>query len=110
MNYLKIDETKLDKHIETFFEQNGKNPYLICSEKTFNLLPRYHSVRASDPQIVSKGQIALINTVSFSKYPESITIDDKKYISANDDSNKTWKQCKVFIDNELEDGEIKVLM
>lgn len=107
MNFIKIDEEKLQKYIDVFYEQNKKYPYLICSKKTAKMLPSHHSFVATNIQTVSIGQEISLSSSPYK--PKSISIDNKEYISKDSPVyEKYWGNCKVFIDNDLEYGEIRI--
>lgn len=107
MNFIKIDEEKLHKYIDVFYEQNKKYPYLICSKKTAEMLPNHCSFIATNIQTVAIGQEISLSSGPYK--PKNISIDGKEYIPKNSPLyEKYWGNCKVIIDNDLEYGEIRI--
>ena len=47
MTEIKIDEEKLQRHIDTYYDLFNTYPYLICSEETMKLLSRKYELYIS---------------------------------------------------------------
>lgn len=86
MTGIKIDEEKLQRHIDTYYDLFNTYPYLICSEETMKLLPR--------------------------KYEFYMTTSTLSFTIGNETAKKEevvkWHGAKILIDNELPLGEFHI--
>ena len=99
MFILKIDQEKIKKCIEVYKDQhNGEKPYIICNEKTAKLI----TSEKEKPKTLSS---VIANNITYNiQTPiEKIEINGIKFIK-----NKKWDGITVFIDDELEFGEIHI--
>ncbi len=78
---IKFDEEKVGHCIQAYKDERGKNPYLIMSEKTAKILPK------------------LTNTIRIT--PDGTTIQ-------YDNTPRSWNNCKILIDDDLEFGEVHI--
>jgi hypothetical protein len=86
MTGIKIDEEKLQRHIDTYHDLFKVYPYLICSEETMKLLPRKYELYMTT------------STISF-------TIGDG---TTKKEEVLKWHEAKILIDNELPLGEFHI--
>lgn len=83
MTGIKIDEEKLQRHIDTYYDLFNTYPYLICSEETMKLLPYKWELYISS----------------------SFTIGNETEKEAK---VMKWHEAKILIDNELPLGEFHI--
>lgn len=89
---ISFDKAVIDRQIQAFKDMHNRDPYLICSEKTFYALP----------ETKNEKYITIFNNsimLSNGNEPESKGREEH-------DANKVYITSKVFIDNGLEVGEI----
>lgn len=104
MRAIKLDVEKIKHCIDGYKDEHNKPPYLIMSSKTKKLLPSSSSITLNEGLCISTSMITNIVTS-----PESIVVDDKKYIlEKNLDKIATWNECKIMIDDTLELGEVHI--
>ena len=94
--------------IAAYHDEHGDYSYLIMNEKMMKKLPKKHGViNVSENGGISSytsGSIILKN-----QYPQTIAVDGKEYIPANDKNDLIkWQNCKIMIDDDLEFGEIYI--
>lgn len=82
---LKFNEESINTQITAFKDAHDRNPYIICSKKTYELFPECE-------RIEHNGFIHL-------SYNEL-------HINGSNNTYHIYKDCKVFIDDELEIGEV----
>lgn len=87
---IKFDEEKVCHCIQAYKDEHGKNPYLIMSEKTVKILP------------------LSMQTTYISSSPISFSIGGQTSVDDNATKNKSWKNCKILIDNDIDFGEVYV--
>ena len=105
MRAIKLDVEKIKHCIDGCKDERGKPPYLIMSSKTKELLLPSSCITLNKEFYMSSSMITT-NTVTS---PESILIDDKKYVlEKNLDKIATWNECKILIDDTLELGEVYI--
>lgn len=90
---LKFDKDMFEKHVEVFKDNNGRNPYIICSSETKECFPKniYSGINTI---CLPTGDYYVSTKLSGEpKEPPKKTYD-------------TWCGCKVFIDDDLPCGEV----
>ena len=94
---LKLDRKTLDNHIKVFEETNHRKPYIICSDATYSMLIDDDSNLTLFPKYEPEEKHA---TVSLGTETFEIKQIDKPV------KRKYNLWYTVFIDDELETGEV----
>lgn len=111
---IKFDKEKVEKCIDGYMDEYGKNPYLILSEKTFGLLKDENafSLSINNNGISTHDVITQLglstNNINFDEM--SIKINDNEFVNKNKKTKDygTWHGAKILIDNSLPYGEVHV--
>ena len=85
---LHIDKHKLDYEIQLYIAATGRNPYIICSEETEDIM------------------IKALDYISSQAYCDNITALKKNH--PNEKLITMYCGCKLLIDNSLKLGEIEI--
>ena len=83
-----VSEDKLNNSVEYYKTLLGTDPYLFMNIKTLNEL-----------KILACLEFSLSTDMMYAR-------DITAYLSNYDYSYAHWKECKVFLDNKLKDGEV----
>lgn len=109
MTGIKFDEEKVRNCIESFYEMNGRYPYLICSKETIKIIPKpkFETYSIKDSNLtINKSYVEntltdeLINEISVI----GRTFVDKEKIKDNEYG--AWYNATILIDNKLPFGEV----
>lgn len=109
---IKFDKEKVENSIDAYKEEHGKYPYLVMSEKTYNLLPNENSLVINNNSI----WIARTDTIrvtpgnSINLDEMTIKINDSEFVNKNKSGQSygIWHNAKILIDNSLPYGEVHV--
>lgn len=90
MNCLKIDGVKLKSHIETYHDNHGEYPILVCNEETKEMIKK------------EKQEFrAFISS-------ETISVPCGEIVQLNSNSKTYWNGARIVVDNELPLGEVRI--
>ena len=106
----KFDKENVDMSIKVFRDFNkGRNPYLICNNKTVDLLLKNNnSVKKTSENIYCTSSV--IATSETQAPIKSIKINDKEFVEKESYKQEHYKynDCIVYIDDSLEFGELRL--
>ena len=104
---IKFDEEKIKNCIEAYHNLHGEYPYLICAEKTMEIIPEEEKDMYALRSLTS-ADLCIKSTIEFL----TIEIGGKKYINVDSiekcNDYGTWYGAKILIDNKLEFGEVLI--
>ena len=107
----KFDKENVDMSIEVFRDlNNGRNPYLICNNKTVDLLLKnINSVKKTSDNIYCTSSVKY--TVDAQAPIKTIIVNDKEFVEKESYKQEQYKynDCIVYIDDSLEFGELRLV-
>ena len=107
MNGIKFNEECIRKCIEAYHDMHNKYPYMICNEKTMEIIPK----ELTSPLMINGSNLIYSSGFSDSGMEiKSISINSDKYVKEepSNKSCKTWYGAKIIIDNDMKFGEVEI--
>lgn len=108
MNGIKFNEECIRKCIEAYHDMHNKYPYMICNEKTMEIIPEE---KRTPSLTMNSSNIIYSSGFSDSDIEiKSISINSDKYVKEepSNKSCKTWYGAKIIIDNDMKFGEVEI--
>ena len=102
MNIMKIDKEKIMNAIDTFKENSGRQPYIICNKETYENLKKDSQ---NETRITAPGNLTWDGSAK-PQPPKSICIDGTEYVPKGNQHLAIWQGSKVIIDPDLKYGEM----